>query len=108
MATKTKRRTADVSAAAVVTESKDDAINVIIRGVRMDLMVVRAICEQIEQAHNLPSREYRMTPQFLLDLANAMIENGVPGCTPTDAWLAWHESWEKYAELKKKRQETQT
>lgn len=70
----------------------------------LDLLVVKLTCEQCENRHALErTKDDRVvpTPEFLQDLASALTELGLEGCTPTLAWQVWIAVGNAIGELKK-------
>lgn len=71
----------------------------------LDLLLLKLATESTESSHGLmpdpQTQEIRPTPAFLKDLAAAIRDLGLPGCTPTTAYQLWHLTHRKMAELKK-------
>gem|GEM_PF-3043010 len=74
----------------------------------IDVLVLRLVCEELEDKHRLPEVDGRYKPsaEFLTELAGRLCGLGVDGCTPSIAYQLWIAGAGGLAALQKKTSET--
>ena len=76
----------------------------------IDAYLLALTCEETVDEHKLAivGGQYKTTSAFIRDLADRLVELGVPGCTPTVAVALWNRSGQEIERLKKNTSTTQT
>lgn len=76
--------------------------------ISIDLLVLKLICEECEDQHQLRASNgtTKPTAAFLQDLAKRLCGAGVDNCSPSLAWQLWFAGIEQMNDLKKSMSET--
>jgi len=83
-----------------LTEVLEMESTIKIKDKSLDVCILSIEIADIEEQHDLKSRGWRPTTQFLESLSAALERLGVAGCTPSVAYSVWHTVGEVMSTLK--------